>query len=79
MATKTSKAMDHVRPFGAGTYYSEADVLESNWQTAFFGDNYNELVSIKQKWDPKNVFVVYKGIGYEGQEDQQAFRCYQHA
>lgn len=79
IAQKTSKAMDHVRPFGQGTYFSESDVLEPNWQTAFFGSNYNRLVQIKKKYDPKNVFTVYKGIGYEGQENQQAFKCYQQA
>lgn len=79
LALQTSKAMDNLRKYGTGTYFSESDVLESNWQTAFFGQNYNRLLSIKQKYDPNSTFVVYKGIGYAGQEGQSGFQCYQQA
>jgi hypothetical protein len=79
VAQKTSNAMNHVRPLGVGTYFSESDVLEPNWQSAFFGANYKKLLQIKKKWDPNNVFTVYKGVGYESVQNQQVFKCYQQA
>lgn len=41
-AEATHNAMDNLRKLtpGGGCYYSEADVLEEDWQTAFFGSNY---------------------------------------
>lgn len=79
LAKQTSQAGDFLRKYGTGTYFSESDVLEKNWQTAFFGDNYKQLVAVKKQYDVNNTFVVYKGIGYEGQEGQAAFACYQQA
>ncbi|PWN34598.1 FAD-binding domain-containing protein [Meira miltonrushii] len=79
LAQQTSQAANGLRKYGTGTYFSESDVLEPNWQEAFFGGNYEKLVQIKQKYDPNNVFVVWKGIGYQGQESQAAFACYQQA
>jgi FAD/FMN-containing dehydrogenase len=79
LAKQTSQSANGLRKYGTGTYFSESDVLEQNWQQAFFGDNYNKLVKIKQKYDPDNIFVVWKGIGFQGQENQAAFACYQQA
>ncbi|KAE8246507.1 hypothetical protein A4X13_0g5757 [Tilletia indica] len=64
---------------GGGCYYNEADVLEDDWKTAFFGANYDKLLSIKQKYDPDNMFIVWKGIGWEQQQSQDAFACYDRA
>jgi len=41
---------------GGGTYFNEADLLEPDWQNAFFGSNYNKLAQIKKVWDPWHVF-----------------------
>ena len=79
LAKQTSQAMDVLRKYGTGTYFSESDVLETSWQTAFFGSNYDRLLRIKQKYDPDMRLVVYKGIGYAGQEGQSAFQCYEQA
>lgn len=79
LAKQTSQSANVLRKYGTGTYFSESDVLEPDWQTAFFGSNYQRLVNIKKTYDPNNVFVVYKGIGYAGQERQAAFACYEQA
>lgn len=71
--------MDILRQYGTGCYVNEADVNEENWQTAFFGDNYERLLSIERRNDPDNLLINWKGIGWAGQEAQSAFRCYQHA
>ncbi|KAJ7208796.1 FAD-binding domain-containing protein [Mycena rebaudengoi] len=43
----------------AGSYSNEADVLETNFQTTFFGPNYAKLSAIKKKYDPNDLFIVW--------------------
>ncbi|KAI0040085.1 FAD-binding domain-containing protein [Auriscalpium vulgare] len=49
----------------SGAYSSEADVLEPNYQTTFFGPNYPRLSTIKSKYDPNDLFIVGAGVGSE--------------
>ncbi|KAJ7265025.1 FAD-binding domain-containing protein [Mycena rebaudengoi] len=49
----------------AGSYSNEADVLETNFQTTFFGPNYAKLSAIKKKYDPNDLFIVGAGVGSE--------------
>ncbi|KAJ6598367.1 FAD-binding domain-containing protein [Mycena vulgaris] len=49
----------------AGSYSNEADVLEPNYQTTFFGPNYAKLSAIKTKYDPDDLFIVPAGVGSE--------------
>ncbi|KKA27659.1 hypothetical protein TD95_001252 [Thielaviopsis punctulata] len=47
----------------SGTYMNEADFRQPTWKKDFFGDNYNRLLKIKQKYDPSNVFWSLKTVG----------------
>ncbi|KAJ7489315.1 FAD-binding domain-containing protein [Mycena latifolia] len=49
----------------AGSYSNEADVLEPDFKTTFFGPNYAKLSAIKSKYDPKDLFIVGAGVGSE--------------
>jgi FAD/FMN-containing dehydrogenase len=49
----------------AGTYVNEADYFEADWQTAFWGTNYERLLEIKGRYDPTNLFRVHHGVGSE--------------
>ncbi|KAJ6551159.1 FAD-binding domain-containing protein [Mycena capillaripes] len=49
----------------AGAYSNEADVLEPNFQTTFFGPNYAKLSAIKKTYDPEDLFIVGAGVGSE--------------
>jgi FAD/FMN-containing dehydrogenase len=49
----------------AGSYVSESDYFNANWQTAFWGSNYAELAWIKKKYDPEGLFIVHHGVGSE--------------
>ena len=49
----------------AGSYSNEADSIEPNFQTTFYGPNYNKLLSIKRKYDPHGLFIVNSGVGSE--------------
>ncbi|KAM0551363.1 hypothetical protein ACHAPJ_008472 [Fusarium lateritium] len=50
---------------GSGTYMNEADFNQPNWQEVFYSTNWNRLLSVKRKWDPKSLFYVLKGVGSE--------------
>jgi FAD/FMN-containing dehydrogenase len=48
-----------------GSYVSESDFFEKQWQRAFWGGNYGRLLSIKNKYDPDGLFIVHHGVGSE--------------
>ncbi|KAI9837887.1 MAG: hypothetical protein M1837_002677 [Sclerophora amabilis] len=49
----------------SGAYVNEADPDEPDWQHAFWGDHYERLFQIKQKWDPNGVFYCHPCVGSE--------------
>jgi hypothetical protein len=51
---------------GSGAYVNEADVEEPDWQSSFYGSNYQTLLQIKNKRDPLNVFWAPAAVGSEG-------------
>ncbi|KAI9928674.1 hypothetical protein ASPWEDRAFT_36444 [Aspergillus wentii DTO 134E9] len=48
-----------------GCYMNEADPQQPNWQEAFYGPNYDRLLSIKQKYDPEGQFYAHTAVGSE--------------
>ena len=48
-----------------GSYVSESDYFECDWQHAFWGVNYPRLSAAKRKYDPNNLFFVHHGVGSE--------------
>ena len=48
-----------------GSYVSEFDDFEADWQSAFWGANYSRLRQVKDKYDPDGLFVVHHGVGSE--------------
>ncbi|UPK92955.1 hypothetical protein LCI18_003890 [Fusarium solani-melongenae] len=53
---------------GAGAYMNEADFQQQNWQENFFGANYNKLLKIKNKYDPKGLLYATAAVGSEAWE-----------
>jgi hypothetical protein len=52
-----------------GSYLNEADVMEPDWQASFYGaENYQKLLEIKRKWDPRGLFYATTGVGSEDWE-----------
>lgn len=47
--------LDELIPDGA-TYLNEADFRDPNWKHTFYGENYEKLEAIKDKYDPEHMF-----------------------
>ncbi|KAJ6467330.1 hypothetical protein C8R45DRAFT_1019750 [Mycena sanguinolenta] len=48
---------------GSGSYHNEADFQEPDFKHAFWGANYNELLAIKDKWDPDQLLYGSINVG----------------
>ncbi|UKZ53296.1 hypothetical protein TrVGV298_007088 [Trichoderma virens] len=57
------------------SYMNEADPGEVDWQNLFFGENYDKLLAIKQKYDPDTLLNCKGCVGYLGDEDPM-YSCY---
>lgn len=51
-----------------GSYVSESDFFEPDWQQAFWGSHYERLLAVKRQYDPGGLFTVHHGVGSEGSE-----------
>uniref|UniRef100_A0A0W0EZJ3 Putative FAD binding domain-containing protein n=1 Tax=Moniliophthora roreri TaxID=221103 RepID=A0A0W0EZJ3_MONRR len=49
----------------AGTYFNEASLYEPNPRHVFLGSHYDKLLSIKQIYDPEELFIVAAGVGWQ--------------
>lgn len=63
-AEAVKRAMRELVP-EAGSYVSESDFFEPDWQKAFWGDNYARLLQVKRRYDPDGLFIVHHGVGSE--------------
>jgi FAD/FMN-containing dehydrogenase len=48
-----------------GSYISETDYFQTDWQTAFWGNHYPRLKKVKDQYDPYGLFFVHHGVGSE--------------
>ncbi|GLB04246.1 hypothetical protein AtubIFM57258_009962 [Aspergillus tubingensis] len=60
--------LERITP-GSGAYSNEANAFTVDWQEAWWGDNYEKLLSIKNKYDPTGLLSCWKCVGWE---DSQA-------
>jgi FAD/FMN-containing dehydrogenase len=65
---RCANALLKVAP-GAGSYVSESDYFERDWQTSFWGSNYPRLAAAKRRYDPEGLFFVRHGVGGEDWSD----------
>ena len=66
-AQAIDRAMSELRRVapGAGSYVSESNFFEADWQRSFWGPNYPRLLAVKQRYDPDGLFFVHHGVGSE--------------
>jgi FAD/FMN-containing dehydrogenase len=70
-AAAITAAADRLRAIVAhpGSYVSEGNFFDKNWQTSYWGDNYPRLAAAKKKYDPAGLFFVHHGVGSEDWSD----------
>lgn len=60
---------------GSGTYLNEIDAQwKGDWKKELYADNYPQLLSIKQKYDPNNVFYAWTAVGSDFYQPDNAGR-----
>ncbi len=66
-AASVDRAMDEILKVapGAGSYVSEANYFQAEWQRSHWGANYPRLAAAKKKYDPDGLFIVHHGVGSE--------------
>jgi FAD/FMN-containing dehydrogenase len=66
-AAAVTASMDELRRVAprAGSYVWETDYFQTDWQEAFWGDNYAQLRAIKAKYDPGGLFFAHHAVGSE--------------
>jgi FAD/FMN-containing dehydrogenase len=66
-AAKVEAGMAELRKLvpDAGSYVSESNYFEADWQRSFWGANYARLRTVKDKYDPEGLFFVHHGVGSE--------------
>ncbi|MBC7988864.1 MAG: FAD-binding oxidoreductase [Luteimonas sp.] len=66
-SASVGKAVDELLKVApdAGSYVSESNYFEPQWQRSFWGSNYPKLAAVKQKYDPAGLFFVHHGVGSE--------------
>lgn len=66
-ARAVAKAMSQLRRVapGAGSYVSEGNFFDADWQRSFWGSHYPRLRLVKRRYDPDGLFFVHHGVGSE--------------
>jgi len=50
----------------SGSYFHETDFYDPLWRQSFWGDDhYNRLYEIKQRYDPKGLYICHHCVGSE--------------
>ncbi|PBK73639.1 FAD-binding domain-containing protein [Armillaria solidipes] len=55
--------LEQIAGSSGAAYSNEADSLEEDFKTTFFGPHYPRLEDIKRRYDPKDLFIVAAGVG----------------
>lgn len=69
------KAMKAAAP-DMGTYLNEADGYDPDWKKDWYGDRYDWLQTVKQKYDPDEVFWCWRCVGSEGWDEVKGGTTY---
>ncbi|MDM0026188.1 FAD-dependent oxidoreductase [Variovorax saccharolyticus] len=66
-AAAIGRAVDELRKRvpQPGSYLSESNYFEPDWQRSFWGANYPRLLAAKDRYDPDGLFFVHHGVGSE--------------
>ncbi|MER5699035.1 BBE domain-containing protein [Streptomyces mirabilis] len=51
-----------MRPYVLGAYVNAPNIGMQDWETAYWDGNFDRLRKIKQKSDPRNVFLYEQSV-----------------
>lgn len=60
---KSEQFAKDLRMFGNGEYLNEGDADNPNWKYDFWGDHYVDLLRVKIRYDPENLFSCHHCVG----------------
>ncbi|KAI0371373.1 FAD-binding domain-containing protein [Pilatotrama ljubarskyi] len=71
---------EHIQKFrdltpGSGAYFNEGDVYEPDHEQSYWGENYEKLLQVKQKYDPDGLLDCWQCVGWKGPSDP-LYQCY---
>ncbi|KXS93458.1 hypothetical protein AC579_3495 [Pseudocercospora musae] len=69
MTSKHVVAFEAVTP-GSGVYINEADPNDPRWKENYYGENYERLLRIKDKYDPDGIFHASTAVGADRWEEK---------
>ncbi|KAH8585894.1 hypothetical protein B0O99DRAFT_679122 [Bisporella sp. PMI_857] len=55
--------LDALVPGGMSSYLNEANPIDPDWKQVFYGDNYNRLLDIKDRYDPNSILYGLTVVG----------------
>ena len=61
--TNTAQFAAKLRAFGDGDYLNEGYTPSPDWKQLFWGSNYVDLLVVKIRYDPDNLFSCYHCVG----------------
>jgi hypothetical protein len=64
---RVHRCMNELRALApnGGSYVSESNFFEKDWQGSYWGSNHARLAAIKRKYDSRGLFFVHNGVGSE--------------
>ena len=71
MTNKYLPPVEDLTP-GGGAYLNEANFQQPDYQTAFYGGNYDRLLQIKDKYDPDQIFYALTAVGSDRWYEDQS-------
>lgn len=62
--------LKQILPGGGQAYMNEGDFQDPDWKRVFYGENYERLEQIKDKYDPNHLFYALTAVGSDYWEPQ---------
>ncbi|KZS89223.1 FAD-binding domain-containing protein [Sistotremastrum niveocremeum HHB9708] len=77
MLENLTDEMDKMRDItpGSGAYINESDLHEPDFEFSYWGEHYDGLVEIKNKYDPDHLLDCWHCVGFRGAKHPD-YRCY---
>ena len=60
---KVAQFAENLRKFGDGNYFNLAYTPSPHWKEDFWGVHYEDLLKVKIKYDPDNLFYCWHCVG----------------